>query len=218
VPPGEENEDNDDDLAAQAGIGVSSEVKVKWRRSSVEGSHSDDSLWKLFSCYGQIESIELTGTKVGALSGANPCMHASYDVGCMGMRGNAETLMVRVLLSQGNSATIKFDKREAAEAAVKAYEVNDDMRVTIPADKRYKIFQKVFDPNAVSVPKPPGASLFGGAASSTVVPPAPQKYNTGMENDVLSRMREAAALRKQQQSQAAANQPNPQSEAQSSSV
>lgn len=70
MPPGEENEDNDDDLAAQAGIGVSSEVKVKWRRSSVEGSHSDDSLWKLFSCYGQIESIELTGTKVGALSGA----------------------------------------------------------------------------------------------------------------------------------------------------
>lgn len=67
VPPGEEDEENDDDVAARVGIGVSTEIKVKWRRSSVEGSHSDDSLWKLFSCYGQIETVELTGTKVGPL-------------------------------------------------------------------------------------------------------------------------------------------------------
>lgn len=53
------------DLAARVGIGVSSEIKVKWRRSTMEGSHSDDSLWKLFSRFGQIESIELTGNKVG---------------------------------------------------------------------------------------------------------------------------------------------------------
>lgn len=98
---------------------------------------------------------------------------------------------------------IKFEKREAAEAAVKAYELNDDMRVTIPADKRYKIFQKVFDPNASAAPKPPGAPFggLGGAASSTPAPPPPQKYNTGLENDVLFRMRQAAALRKQQQPQ-----------------
>lgn len=39
---------------------------------------------------------------------------------------------------QGNSAKVVFEERAAAERAVKAYEFDQDMRVTIPQDKKYR--------------------------------------------------------------------------------
>jgi hypothetical protein len=47
------------------------------------------------------------------------------------------------LFEQGNAARVVFKERAAAEAAVAAYELSQDMRVTIPADKKYRLFQKV---------------------------------------------------------------------------
>jgi hypothetical protein len=38
-------------------------VKVKWKRKAE--SHSDESLWQLFNRFGQVDSVELTGGKVG---------------------------------------------------------------------------------------------------------------------------------------------------------
>ena len=46
------------------GIGTSSEVKVKWKRSGLNESHSDDSLYKLLVRFGAIKSVEMTGVKV----------------------------------------------------------------------------------------------------------------------------------------------------------
>jgi len=47
-------------------FGTSTEIKVKWRkRKRPEASMSEeDMLWKLFSIFGQIDHIELTGAKV----------------------------------------------------------------------------------------------------------------------------------------------------------
>lgn len=39
---------------------------------------------------------------------------------------------------QGNSAKVVFEERAAAERAVQAYEFDQDMRVTIPQDKKYR--------------------------------------------------------------------------------
>jgi len=45
-------------------MGASTEVRVKWKRSQLEESFSDESLYQLLVRYGPIKAVEMTGVKV----------------------------------------------------------------------------------------------------------------------------------------------------------
>lgn len=189
--------------AAALGIGTSTEVKAKWKRSTLAESHSDESLYQLLVRFGPIKRVEMTGIK-------------------------------------GNTATIIFDERSAAERAVAAYEFDANMRLSIPADRKYKLFlPQVLKPPAAAGAGVAGAggvaragagtrtgaaaagkpsSLFmgvwgagsggagnggkgaGGAAATTAAGSATKVK----EGDVLARMRAAASERKRRLEEQAA--------------
>lgn len=96
----------------------------------------DDSIYKLLSRFGPIKSVVMAGTKVR--SSTHTRMHACVLPLTHHIPQHTHTLRQQQQLKKGNAAKVVFEERAAAERAAQAYEFDQDMRVTIPQDKKYR--------------------------------------------------------------------------------
>jgi curved DNA-binding protein CbpA len=177
--------------AVETAAGECCQLKVKWKRSAE--SHSDESLYRMFKVFGPVEDAVLAGTK--GTSGLVTFTDAASAAKALDFYRDSEDYRVSRLTDD----TASSGTRAAPET-----ELSSDIRRAMEKNNLMDIINRFKRPSSTALSEEGSA---GGSVAATDVSesgpspgikaPVTAATLASKENEVLKRMMEAAARKKQ---------------------
>lgn len=175
------------------------QLKVKWKRSAE--SQSDESLYKMFKVFGPVEEAILIGSK--GTSGLVTFADATSAMKAYDFYKNSEDY--RVSLLTGNPEVSNNGTNSSTRANSQQSELSGEIRRAMEKNNLMNIINQFKRPSNLEENSGNSASVTGDqvtAAQRSIVPTAADIVSK--ESDILKRMVEAAARKKQEQAEAKA--------------